>query len=151
MEALSMLDIFELLLPLLFIVAISIPLINVFRGKIHGLSAKKRVIVHISLFFALVFGYSLAIMIWGPRVFAAGEVVSITGTLAQGLGFMSAALVTGISGLGAAIAIAAAAPAAIGAFSENEKNFGKALIIVALGEGIAIYGVLISILIINKL
>ncbi|MFA5742152.1 MAG: ATP synthase subunit C, partial [Candidatus Izemoplasmatales bacterium] len=85
------------------------------------------------------------------RVFAAGEVVSITGTLAQGLGFMSAALVTGISGLGAAIAIAAAAPAAIGAFSENEKNFGKALIIVALGEGIAIYGVLISILIINKL
>ncbi|MFA5741835.1 MAG: hypothetical protein WC874_03045, partial [Candidatus Izemoplasmatales bacterium] len=110
-----MLDIFELLLPLLFIVAISIPLINVFRGKIHGLSAKKRVIVHISLFFALVFGYSLAIMIWGPRVFAAGEVVSITGTLAQGLGFMSAALVTGISGLGAAIAIAAAAPAAIGA------------------------------------
>ena len=48
-------------------------------------------------------------------------------------------------------AVAAAAPAAIGAFSENEKNFGKSLIFVALGEGVAIYGLLISILIINAL
>ena len=51
----------------------------------------------------------------------------------------------------AAAAVAAAAPAAIGAFSENEKNFGKSLIFVALGEGVAIYGLLISILIINKI
>ena len=35
--------------------------------------------------------------------------------------------------------------------SENEKNFGKSLIFVALGEGVAIYGLLISILIINNL
>jgi V/A-type H+-transporting ATPase subunit K len=56
-----------------------------------------------------------------------------------------------MSALGAGIAVAAAAPAAIGAFSENEKNFGKALIFVALGEGVAIYGLLISILIINSL
>ena len=45
---------------------------------------------------------------------------------------------------------AAAAPAAIGATSEDPKAFGKALIFVALGEGIAIYGLLISILILNK-
>ena len=44
-----------------------------------------------------------------------------------------------------------AAPAAIGAFSEDPKAFGKALIFVALGEGVALYGLLISILIINKL
>ncbi len=57
-----------------------------------------------------------------------------------------------MSALGAGIAVAAAAPAAIGAFSENEKNFGKSLIFVALGEGgVAIYGLLISILIINNL
>ena len=55
------------------------------------------------------------------------------------------------SALGAGIAVAAAAPAAIGAFSENDNNFGKALIFVALGEGVAIYGLLISILIINAL
>ena len=44
-----------------------------------------------------------------------------------------------------------AAPAAIGAFSENPKAFGKALIFVALGEGVALYGLLISILILNTL
>ena len=47
-------------------------------------------------------------------------------------------------------AVAAAAPAAIGATSEDPKVFGKALIFVALGEGIALYGLLISILILNK-
>ncbi|MBN2851053.1 MAG: ATPase, partial [Erysipelotrichaceae bacterium] len=40
---------------------------------------------------------------------------------------------------------------AIGAISENPENFGKAMIFVALAEGVAIYGLLISILIINKL
>ena len=66
-------------------------------------------------------------------------------------GIGGAALATGLSALGAGIAVAAAAPAAIGAFSENAENFGKSLIFVALGEGVAIYGLLISILIINTL
>ena len=69
----------------------------------------------------------------------------------KGMGFLAAALSTGLSALGAGIAVAAAAPAAIGAVSENSKAFGKAIIFVVLGEGIAIYGLLISILIINRL
>ena len=69
----------------------------------------------------------------------AEETAVITGTIAQGLGFVAAALATGLSALGAGIAVAAAAPAAIGAFSENEKNFGKSLIFVALGEGAVSY------------
>ena len=66
------------------------------------------------------------------------------------MAYLGAALVTGLSCIGAGIAVAAAAPAAIGAFSENPKSFGKALIFVALGEGVALYGLLISILILNK-
>ena len=46
---------------------------------------------------------------------------------------------------------AAAAPAAIAANSENEKTFGKSLIFVALGESIALYGLVISIMILSKL
>ena len=38
---------------------------------------------------------------------------------------------------------------AFGAAAEDPKNFGKAIIFVALGEGIALYGMLISILILN--
>ena len=68
----------------------------------------------------------------------------------NGMGLLAAGFVTAMSGIGGGIAVAAAAPAAIGATSEDPKVFGKALIFVALGEGIALYGLLISILILNK-
>jgi V/A-type H+/Na+-transporting ATPase subunit K len=67
-----------------------------------------------------------------------------------GITMIAAALSIGLSAIGGGIAVAASAPAAIGATSEDPKTFGKALIFVALGEGIAIYGLLISILILNK-
>lgn len=68
----------------------------------------------------------------------------------KGLGLIAAAIVTGISGIGGGIAVAAGAPAAIAATTEDPKSFGKSLIFVALGESIALYGVVISILILNK-
>lgn len=74
-----------------------------------------------------------------------------TDGFATGMGYIAAALVTGLAGIGGGIAVAAGAPAAIGATSENPKAFSKALIFVALGEGIALYGLIISILILNKL
>lgn len=69
----------------------------------------------------------------------------------KGIGLIAAALATGLAGIGGGIAVAASAPAAIGATSEDPKAFGKALIFVALGEGIAIYGLLISLFILNKI
>ncbi|MCK9236181.1 MAG: ATP synthase subunit C [Acholeplasmataceae bacterium] len=147
-----MLSLVEILLPLVMLVLITIPLINVFRGKTSAKTAKNRIYMHVFGFFGIVAAVLVMQLIISPRVFAEGEVEpTIIGTMAQGLGFLSAALATGLSSLGAGIAVAAAAPAAIGAFSENEKNFGKSLIFVALGEGVAIYGLLISILIINNL
>lgn len=74
-----------------------------------------------------------------------------SGVTDDGLGYIAAALVTGIAGIGGGLAVASAAPAAIGATSEDPKAFGKALIFVALGEGIALYGLLVSILILNKI
>lgn len=148
-----MLNSIEIFLPLALIVLIALPLVNVFRGKATAKSAKRRLLTHVFSFFAVIVA-SIIFSLSDVSVFAAEEAVvaaGITGTIAQGLGFISAALATGMSALGAGIAVAAAAPAAIGAFSENEKNFGKSLIFVALGEGVAIYGLLISILIINKL
>lgn len=149
-----MLNFMEWFLPLVLIVLISLPLIKVFRGRVSVVSAKRRLFGHVFGFFgvvAFIFGFQ---MLFQNQLMAAETETAVdlmTGTMAQGLGFLSAALATGMSALGAGIAVAAAAPAAIGAFSENEKNFGKSLIFVALGEGVAIYGLLISILIINKL
>lgn len=77
------------------------------------------------------------------------EATSVTDN-SKGLGLLAAGLVTGLAGIGGGIAVAAGAPAAIAATSEDPKAFGKALIFVALGESIALYGVVISILILNK-
>lgn len=72
-------------------------------------------------------------------------------TVGAGLAYLGAALSTGLAALGAGIAVGAAAPAAIGACSEDPKAMGKSLVFIALGESAALYGMLISIMIINNL
>ena len=65
--------------------------------------------------------------------------------------FVAAAAVTGISSLAAAFAVARVGSAAIGALAEKPELFGRMLVLVGLAEGIAIYGLLVSILILNRL
>ncbi len=67
-----------------------------------------------------------------------------------GLALIAAGLSTGLTGIGAGIALASGVPAAIGAVSEDPKAFGKSLIFVALGETLALYGVVISVMILSK-
>ncbi len=81
---------------------------------------------------------------------AATETEQTATDSSKGLGLLAAGLVTGLAGIGGGIAVAAGAPAAIAATAENPKSFGKSIIFVALGESIALYGVVISILILNK-
>lgn len=73
---------------------------------------------------------------------------SSDGGIAQGLSFIGAALAIGLAAIGAGIALASGAPAAIGAVAEDPKSFGKAMIFVALGEAVAIYGFIIAFLMI---
>lgn len=137
----------------LVIALLCLPLIPAARGRLTPKTARRRVVMNLCMFGAVcVLGILLPVTGFAAESGGAAEAVSsITGTSAQGMGFLAAALSTGLSALGAGIAVAAAAPAAIGAVSENSKAFGKAIIFVVLGEGIAIYGLLISILIINQL
>lgn len=65
----------------------------------------------------------------------------------SGLQYLAAALATGLATIGAGIAVAVASSAALGAISEDPKLLGKTLIFVGLAEGIAIYGLIVSILI----
>ena len=69
---------------------------------------------------------------------------------AEGMAYLAAALSTGLATIGAGIAVAVAGSAALGAISEDSKLLGKTLIFVGLAEGIAIYGLIISIMIMNK-
>jgi len=60
---------------------------------------------------------------------------------------LAAALSTGLACIGAGIAVGNAGAAAVGATAEKPESFGRALIFVGLSEGIAIYGLIISFLI----
>jgi V/A-type H+/Na+-transporting ATPase subunit K len=65
--------------------------------------------------------------------------------------FISAALVTGLAAIGAAIAVAAVGGAAMGAVAEKPETAGRALLFVGLAEGIAIYGLIVAIMILGRL
>lgn len=91
-----------------------------------------------------------------------GTIVMLSGTmtahaaaggadLATGMGYIGAALVTGLSGIGSGIAVASSASAALGAISEDGSLFGKSMIFVAMAEGIALYGLIISFMILGRL
>ncbi len=68
-----------------------------------------------------------------------------------GLGFLAAGLSTGLATIGAGYAVGAVGSSALGAVSENPRILGKTLIFVGLAEGIAIYGLIISIIILGQL
>lgn len=140
--------VFEFILPLILLALIFMPFVPFVKNRTQNISPKTRILAHISLFFG-VFGIMILV---GGSVFAE-EIANdpFRGSVAHGIGFISAAIAVSASALGAGMAVSKAAPAAIGAISENENNFGKAMIFVALAEGVAIYGLLIAILIINKL
>ena len=70
---------------------------------------------------------------------------------AWSLGLLGAALATAASSIGAGVAVARVGSAAIGALAEKPELFGRLLILVGLAEGIAIYGLIVSILILNRL
>lgn len=66
-------------------------------------------------------------------------------------GFGAAAVATGLSALAAGYAVAAVGSAGIGALAERPELMGRVLVMVGLAEGIAIYGLIVSILILNRL
>jgi V/A-type H+-transporting ATPase subunit K len=68
-----------------------------------------------------------------------------------GCGLVAAALSTALAAIGAGYAVARVGSAAVGAVAEKPELFGRALVLVGLAEGIAIYGLIVSILILNRI
>ena len=100
---------------------------------------------------ARTFALSVSAVDPAPAAAEAETTASAGVSVGYGLGLLAAALVTALSCIGAGIAVSSSASAAIGALSEKPEIFGKALIFVALAEGVALYGMLISIQILSKL
>ena len=65
--------------------------------------------------------------------------------------FYAIAATMGIACLSAAYAVGKVGAAALGAAAEKPELLGKAIVFVGLGEGIAIFGLIISLMLINKI
>ena len=92
-----------------------------------------------------------AVLALGGEVQAAEGAAAQAPGLATGMGYIAAALATSLSGIGSGIAVASSASAALGAISEDQSVFGKSMIFVAMAEGIALYGLIISFMILGQL
>lgn len=91
-----------------------------------------------------------AIMMFGGEPVQAATAAEAAGN-ATGFGYIAAALSTGLSCVGGGIAVSSAASAALGAISEDASALGKSLIFVGLAEGVCLYGLIISFMIIGRL
>ena len=127
------------------ILSIIIPMAVYFSGEKTKKRYKKSLAANVAGFFGLMLVVTIVSFAGTTTVSAATD--SGAG-LATGLGYIGAALVTGI---GSGIAVASSASAALGAISEDGSIFGKSMIFVAMAEGIALYGLIISFMILGQL
>jgi V/A-type H+/Na+-transporting ATPase subunit K len=94
---------------------------------------------------------SVALLAAWPASAQTAEVAAGVDPDAMRWGFASAALAAGLAALGAGYAVANVGTAGLGTLAEKPDLFGRVLVMVGLAEGIAIYGLIVSILILNRL
>ena len=103
----------------------------------------------------LLFGLALAgsLLLGAQEVLAAepasGGLVEIT--LGKGLALIGIGLPTGVAAIGAGMALGPVGSAALAVVAEKPEMFGRTLIYMGLAEGVAIYGLVMSILMLGKL
>ena len=87
------------------------------------------------------------------EVMAAPAVAEVGGeiSLGTGLGIIGVGIPTAFSTVGAGIAVGPIGAASLAVLAEKPEIFGRTLIYLGLAEGIAIYGLVMSILLLDRL
>lgn len=143
------------LLPIVVIALLALPAIIAIKRKRGARSFRNAIIGNLCAFFGvMVICAAIPAGIYASAeesaadtsVSESAEADTSSDISDKGVGYLAAALAVGLGSIGGGIAVAAAAPAAIGAVSEDPKSFSKALIFVALGEGCALYGFVVALL-----
>ena len=138
---------------IVFIITLIVSIIVPFGYYLLGEKSRKRykrAIGTNAFFFFGACAIASIMLLGGPNVQAA-EAVTADAGFATGMGYLAAAIVTGLSCIGGGIAVASAASAALGAISEDSSVLGKSLIFVGLAEGVCLYGLIISFMILGNL
>ena len=140
----------KITLSLALILGIILPCGYFFAGEKKKSRYKRALLSNVLLFFGCLI-VSAVMMYDAAPVFADTEAAAQTAASgAAGWAYIAAALSTGLSCLGGGIAVASAASAALGAISEDSSVLGKSLIFVGLAEGVCLYGLIISFMILGK-
>lgn len=86
-------------------------------------------------------------------VMAAAEATQQSREITTGLGLalLGIGLPTGLATIGAGIAVSSVGAASLAVIAEKPEMFGRTLIYLGLAEGIAIYGLVVSILLLGKI
>ena len=129
------------------ILSIAVPFGAFAMGEKSKGRYKKALGVNAFLFFGTLM--VSAVFMFSGSAAAAEPAAAASGV--AGMGYLAAALSTGLACIGGGIAVSAAASAALGAISEDGSILGKSLIFVGLAEGVCLYGLIISFMIIGKL
>lgn len=137
----------KITLSIALILSIAVP----FGAFAMGEKSKGRYKVALGVNALLFFGTLLtaSAFLFSGNAFAAEATAQASNT--AGMGYLAAALSTGLACVGGGIAVSAAASAALGAISEDGSILGKSLIFVGLAEGVCLYGLIISFMILGKL
>lgn len=101
--------------------------------------------------FCLLVAGAILPMASAPAMAAEASATAPADASNNGLGFLGMALATGLACIGAGIAVGSVGSAALGLVGEQPGAIGTTLIYVGLAEGVAIYGIVISIIILSKL
>ncbi|EYE88976.1 ATPase [Fervidicella metallireducens AeB] len=138
--------IFLILAITIVVLTVTQGIIKFYKGEICEKGRIKKVLrINMYSFIPVLTGLIITLI---PQAAHAAVTGSESGS---GLGFIAAGLSTGLAAIGAGYAVGAVGSSALGAVSEDPKILGKTLIFVGLAEGIAIYGLIISIMILGRL
>ncbi len=102
-------------------------------------------------------GAQLGLLVLGVNDAFAEEVVNgievdvVEISTGMGLAIIGAGIPTALSTIGAGIAVGPIGAASLAAITEKPENLGRTLIYLGLAEGIAIYGLVVSILLLNRI
>lgn len=145
--------IFVWILLIMILITIGLGIFYYFQPTIEKANQKIKVALSVNVIGFLTILIAGTISIFSGATFGdtVAEAANTAANSAAGFGYIAAALSTGLATIGTGYAVGSVGSSALGAVSENPKILGKTMIFVGLAEGIAIYGLIISILILGKL
>jgi V/A-type H+-transporting ATPase subunit K len=103
----------------------------------------------LTVFFTGMMQFAAVVLLPG-LLYAADAVQGSAGKDQSPWPYLSAALAVGLGCIASGYAVARIGSAGIGAVAEKPELAGKTLVFIGLAEGIAIYGLIIAVMILNK-